>query len=186
MTRLATASGAAALAIVAAIAPTPVGASLTAPTIVQCGEREYVVGLNGRTGLWIDAAGPICARWDDRTLLSVPGRPRRLVGGRGGGSNAQSCPAGSAISAWRAESIIQGDAAFADRVSVQCRTLAPPHDVTAAAVLFGGQNQLRRGGQPRVGRCPEGELATGVSVWTNHDGRFVIDVAMRCGRAPAG
>jgi hypothetical protein len=185
MTRLATASGAAALAIVIAIVPTPAGASLIAPTNVQCGEREYVVGLSGRTGLWIDAAGPICARWDDRTFQSVPGRLQRPVGGPGGGSTQQSCPAGSAISGWRVESIVQGDAAFADRVSVQCQTLAPPHDVIASAVRFGGQNQLRRGRAPREGQCPAGELATGVSVWTSRDGRSVTDVAMRCGRAPS-
>jgi hypothetical protein len=186
MTRLATVSSAAILAVVAAIVAAPAISTLVAPTEVQCGEREYVVGLNGRTGLWIDATGPICARWDDRTFQPILGRPKRPVGGPGGRSNQQSCPAGSAINGWRVESIIEGDAAFADGVSAQCQTLAPPHDVTAAAVRFGGQNTLRRaGGRPKVGRCPEGELATGISVWTSLDGRFVTDVSMRCGRAPS-
>src|SRR5690348_14350611 len=93
MTELAKHFGLATLAIGIALVSAPALASLIAPTRVQCAGDEYVVGLTGRTGYWIDAVGPICARWDERTFQSVR-RPqsRRPVGGGGGGMNQQSCP----------------------------------------------------------------------------------------------
>ena len=176
---------AAALAIATALAPFPALPSLTAPTQVQCGNGEFVVGLTGRTGSWIDAVGPICAGWNDRNSQTIPGRPRRPVGGPGRGSNAQFCPAGSAMSALWVGWILQNDAAFADVVAFTCHMLAPPHNPTSVAVRFAGQNNLRRGmGRPTVIKCPEGQLATSISVWTSSDGRFVTDVSMRCGPAP--
>ncbi len=175
-----------ALGFVAATIAGRAAASLTVSTDSDCGPHEYAVGVSGRTGLWIDAVGAVCARWDERTFQTFPGRRPRPVGGSGGGPVQKSCPAGSAISGWKVESVIQNDAAFADRLTLECRMLAPPHDVTATGLVFGGSNQLRRGASPRVGRCPEGQLATGVSVWASSDGRFVTDAKMQCERAPAG
>lgn len=185
MTQFAMSFCAAALAALAAVlSPIRAQATLIASQEAECGNGEYVVGLTGRVGLWIDAVGPRCAGWDTRAYQAVPGRPRRAIGGVGGGPNEQACPAGSAISGWQVESVIQGDAAFADRLSVQCQRLAPPHD-SMGSLRMAGQNNLRRGaGGPRVGKCPANELATSISVWTSVDGAFVTDVAMRCAPAP--
>lgn len=175
----------AAVIAIGVLMPRVAVASLTVSTTVQCGPGEYVVGLTGRTGAWIDAIGPVCTRWDNRTFQSVPGRAKRPVGGPGGGGNQQLCPAGSAIAAWQLEKIIADQAAFVDRVTVQCQTLAPPRTPTEARV-FGGQNNLPRGrGGPAKGRCPTGQLATGVHAWVSDDGRFVTNVGMTCGPAPS-
>lgn len=181
-----TLSGAIAFAILASLSPMRAMATLTAPTTAECRSGEYVVGLEGRTGLWIDAVGPVCAGWDEKTAKPTQGRPVRPVGGRGGGANRQLCPHGSAISGWRVASIVTDSAAFADQILFQCRTLAPPHDIsTREPIHFGGQNELRRGkGGPRTGQCPQGQLAVSVSAWRSSDGQFVTDVNLRCASAP--
>jgi hypothetical protein len=152
---------------------------------LECPAGEYVVGLAGRTGSWIDAIAPICVRWDDHRFQ--PGSPRTgpFAGGPGGGPNRQFCPAGSAVAAWKVEKIRSGDQAFAEAVSVQCRTLAPPHDLTPAGFrLVGGGGMPPVPRQPGQESCPSGQLATGVHVWVSLDGRFVTEVRMRCGAAP--
>jgi hypothetical protein len=158
---------------------------LIGPQSLACRDGEYVVGLAGRTGSWIDAVAPVCARWDGRRFQPVSPRTGPLGGGRGGGPNQQSCPAGSAVAAWKVEAIRAGDQGFAEAVSAQCRTLAPPHALTPAGFRLagtGGLPPVLR--QPRQESCPSGQLATGVYAWGSLDGRFVTDVKMRCGAAP--
>lgn len=163
----------------------PASASLIGPQTLDCREGEYVVGLAGRTGSWIDAIAPVCARWDGRLFQPVSPRTGPSAGGRGGGPNPQSCPAGSAVAAWKVEAIRAGDQAFAEAVSVQCRTLAPPHDLTPAGFRLAGGGGLPPGLRlPQQESCPAGQLATGVYGWVSLDGRFVTDVKMRCGAAP--
>lgn len=168
-----------------ALIPRPALPSLTASIIVQCNEGEYIVGLTGRTGAWIDAVGPVCYRWDERSLQPQPGHPKRPAGGPGGGINKQFCPGGTAVSGWRVDKVLVDQAVYADRISVDCSTLAPPHDPARASVIFGGQNTLRHAAHPDVGKCPPGKLARGLSVWVNSDGRFVVDAKMDCADAPS-
>ncbi len=171
---------AASLAICAALIPIPALSSLIAPTgKVQCAQGEYVVGLSGRTGAWIDAVGPICAR------QFGPQHARPLVGGAGGGLNQKSCHAGSAVSRWLVDYVKRGDAdaAVADRVWVECVTLSPPHRSTSAVFLLEGQNNLSRGGRIE-GQCARGDLATGLTVWTTLDGAYVTRIEMDCAPAP--
>lgn len=173
------------ISVLASTGSLPASASLIAPQTLDCRAGEYVVGLAGRTGSWIDAVAPVCAPWDGRRFQ--PGLPhaRLPVGGHGGGPNQQSCPAGSAAAAWKVEAIRAGDQAFAGAVSVQCRTLAPPHGLTPAGFRFAGGGSLPPVlRQPQQESCPSGQLATGVYAWVSLDGRFVTDVKMRCGAAP--
>lgn len=160
-------------------------AALIAPKTLECGSGEYVVGLTGRIGAWIDAIGPVCARWNERTFRPSAARAKRPSGGSGGEPNQRMCPAGSAIGGWKVESILQVDSAFTDAVLVQCQTLAPPNDITAKELRFGGYNKANRSKKiPHERNCPPGKLVTGINVWTTADGRFVADVDMRCGDAP--
>ena len=185
MTRLAASFfGAALIALAATLRPIPAHASLSAPQDAARCTGEYVVGLTGRTGLWLDAVGPLCAGWDGRAFQPTPGRRSLGVGGKGGAPRQQTCPAGSAIAGWEVESVLQGDADFTDKLTVHCQTLAPPHNDTGF-FLMAGQNNLRRAaGGPRAGKCPANQLATSVSVWTSLDGAFVKNVDMRCAAAP--
>jgi hypothetical protein len=64
---------------VAVRGPEPVNAALTGPTRVECGADSYVIGLEGRTGLWIDALAPVCARWDRSQLRAMQGRAMRAL-----------------------------------------------------------------------------------------------------------
>jgi hypothetical protein len=171
--------------VLASIGSLPASASLIAPQTQDCPAGQYVVGLSGRTGWWIDAIVPVCAPWDGRLLQAGSPHARLPVGGHGGGSNQQSCPAGSAVAAWKVEGVRAGDQAFAEAVSVQCRTLAPPHGLTPAGFRFaGGGNLPPVLRPPQQESCPAGQLATGVYAWVSLDGRFITDVKMRCGAAP--
>jgi hypothetical protein len=100
--------------------------------------------------------------------------------------NQQSCHAGSAVSRWHIDYVKRGAAvaAVADRIWVECVTLAPPHAPTSAGVLLGGQNDLSRGGR-KEGQCAKGDLATGITVWTTLDGAYVTGIDMDCARAPS-
>jgi len=97
MIRFTVSLGVAALAALAALLlPFCARAALIAAQEAECGKGEYVVGLTGRVGLWIDAVGPRCASWDARTYQAIAGRPRRVIGGTRGGENEQACAPGSA------------------------------------------------------------------------------------------
>lgn len=162
----------------------PASAALIAAKRVECRTGEYVVGLAGRTGAWIDAIAPICARWDDRSFQAASPRTAQFVGGPGGGSQQQSCPAGSAIAAWKVERIRGGNQGFAAAVAVQCRTLAPPHDPAPPEVRLAGAGGQPIAQRPQQQNCPPGKLVTAIDVWVTLDERFVTDMTMQCGAAP--
>jgi len=157
----------------------------TAAKTIECRPGEYAIGLTGRTGSWIDAVGPVCARWNERTFQPSSGRAVRASGGSGGRAQQRACPVGSAIGGWKVESISKGELHFADAISIDCQTLAPPNDVTSTGLRFGGDGQLPWSKRPPHERsCPAGKLVTAIHVRTSPDGRSVTDVEMRCGDAP--
>lgn len=160
-------------------------AELTAPITMECRSGEFVVGLVGKTGAWIDSIAPICAHWDERNVQSVMARSvPRVAGGTGGARNQQTCPDGTALMSWKVEKVLVNDAAYASAVVSQCRSLLPPHAQEPGVLRYAGA-----GGPP--GRqplpqenCPAGQVATGVHAWVSHDQRFVTEVKMNCGPAP--
>jgi hypothetical protein len=164
----------------------PVPASgQTAAKRLECRTGEYVVGLAARTGAWIDAIAPICARWDDRSFQVASPRTMQFAGGPGGGSQQQSCPAGSAVATWRVEQILSGYHGFAEAVSMQCRMLAPPHDPTLPNVRLAGAGGLPAVAQPpQQQSCAPGKLVTAIDVWVTLDERFVEDLRMQCESGP--
>jgi len=180
MKRLTAFTGLTTVVLIGVLTPREALPSLTVGTPVKCSGGEYMVGLTGRTGLWIDAVGPICARWDGRNFAKN-GRSLRPVGGGGGGKNRRTCPFGSAISGWQIESVRSSSMAYVDRITIQCTKLGSSSNAAPATFVFGGQNNL-----PRVptwhGKqgCPKDRLATGVSVWTSSDKRFVTNAQLIC------
>ena len=164
-------------------------ASQIASKRVECPTGQFVVGLAGRTGLWIDAIAPICARWDDRSLQSDAPRMGPFTGGPGGGASQQSCPVGSAIAEWRVREILQNSQGFAQSIQVECRSLAPPHynvSIPPPSFRYGGSgtNLPSVLHEPDQQNCPSDELMTGMDVWSTLDERFVTHLSLRCGKAP--
>jgi hypothetical protein len=160
-------------------------AELFAPVTMECPNGQFVIGLNGKTGAWIDSIAPICARWDERNVQPVVTRTLlKPAGGSGGGPNRQTCPDGAALMSWKVEKVLVNNAAFASAVVSQCRSLLPPHPQVSTTLRFAGA-----GGPPAARptppeSCPPGQVVTGVHAWVNHDARFVTEVKMRCGPPP--
>ena len=165
--------------------PVPLSASLVAARDVACNHDEFAVGLTGRRGSWLDAVGPICERWDSRAGRTTMIRRYRPIGGDGGGPLDQRCPAGAAITGWRVSSIIDGDAAYAAAIDVECSMLAAPH-APAGGFRFAGDGGGRPPGRnrPNWERCPKDKLVNQVDVWTAIAAPYVTHVSMRCAYAP--
>lgn len=168
-------SAAVLLASSAARAPT------IAPERVKCASGEVVVGLQGRRGSWIDAVGPICGRWDAAANNMALQRRYKIVGGPGGGAFDARCAAGSAISGLRTSSIIDGNAAFAVAVDIECRSITAPF-APAGGFRFGGDGGGRPPGrgQPSWERCEPGRFAVSIDVWTALSVPYVTQVSKRC------
>lgn len=68
-----------------------------APFDMRCAQGDYLVGLSGRSGHWLDAIAPMCARWDANARQFLPPGIAPLRGGRGGHAGETRCDANSAI-----------------------------------------------------------------------------------------
>ncbi|WP_109481459.1 hypothetical protein [Paraburkholderia sp. C35] len=164
--------------------PLSASAELMAPITMDCRNGEYVVGLMGNTGAWIDSIAPVCAKWDERTFQSVMiTTPRVHAGGRGGARNQQTCPDGTALMSWQVDKVVVNEATYASAVVSQCGSLLPAHALTGTQVRYAGGGGPAAHPQPRES-CSPGQLATGVHGWVSHDQRFVTEVKLTCGRAP--
>ena len=150
----------AALVVTAALMAPVARASLTAMTPETCAPGEYLIGVAGRTGDWIDALRPVCASWNPAT--STAGNPRngRTHGGPGGGEGVAICPRGSAVSGWEIRHVTRGDEVFLQYVAPQCRSILPPHDIIQIGRLqFGHGNPPMPSSGPTFHACPPRQLA---------------------------
>ena len=166
--------------------PAPAPASLIATQRAACRPGEYVVGLEGRTGAWADAIGPICALWDMHSLVADPPRPANIIlGGPGGGRNRQTCQQGSAIVGWTVREIVEGDENVVQNIVARCQALAPSHSPAGSITYAGGGGNLQPVlHQPDPAACPNGEFLTDLNVAITLDGRFVKELSFDCGAAP--
>ena len=51
-------------ALLFALLATPAMAALAGMTPEICAADEYLIGVSGRSGDWIDDIRPVCARWN--------------------------------------------------------------------------------------------------------------------------
>ena len=165
---------------------TPAMATLTAMTPEVCAAGEYLIGVSGRSGDWIDAIRPVCASWNPATRTAGAPRNGPTHGGRGGGEGVAVCPRGSAVSGWEIRHVTRGDTVFLQYVAPQCRTILPPREIVEIGRLqFGRGNPPMPSSGPTFHGCGKRELAIGLSVAVgeNHVGgvdlkcRFVPNVS---------
>ncbi len=88
------------VALLLALLATSAMAALAGMTPETCAADEYLVGVSGRSGDWVDAIRPVCARWNPATRTAGLPRNGPTHGGRGGGEGVAVCPRGSAVSGW--------------------------------------------------------------------------------------
>lgn len=68
-----------------------------APFTLRCAEGDFLVGVSVRSGDWIDAVAPQCARWDAARQRFLPPGVGPMQGGGGGDPSEHVCPNDSAI-----------------------------------------------------------------------------------------
>ncbi len=180
MTRLA----AMLLLILAVLAPPPAVAGLTAMTPELCGPGEYMVGVHGRSGDWIDSIGPVCESWNPATRSAGLPRNGPLHGGSGGGAGVAICPRGSAVSGMEIRHVRRGEyEVLLQYVAPQCRTILPPRDIVEIGRLqFGQGNPPLPSAGPTFYGCKPRELAVGLSHAVSDS--YVSEVRLECRYAP--
>lgn len=127
-----------------------------------CPINSYMIGVSGRTGAWIDAIQPVCARWNVRTQqLDSAGRGP-LAGGNGGGPNTKMCAYRQAVSGWEIGQRRYGGGVVVHWVRLRCKDLQPePAGEGLIRERFGSYDDTPNGDWADH-RCPPGELATGI------------------------
>ena len=170
-------------ALLFALLATPAIASQTGMTLEMCAADEYLVGVSGRSGDWIDAIRPVCASWNPVTRTAGVPRNGPSQGGRGGGEGVAICPRGSAVSGWEIRHVTRGDSVFLQYVAPQCRTILPPREIVEIGRLqFGRGNPPMPSSGPTFHACGNRELAIGVSVAVGEN--YVSDVDLKCRAVP--
>jgi hypothetical protein len=166
-------------ALLLALLATPAIASLTGMTPEVCAADEYLIGVSGRSGDWIDAIRPVCATWNPATRTAGVPRNGPSHGGRGGGEGVAICPRGSAVSGWEIRHVTRGESVFLQYVAPQCRTILSPRQIVQIGRLqFGRGNPPMPSSGPTFHGCGKGELAIGLSVAVGAN--YVSEVDLKC------
>ncbi|KQY29346.1 hypothetical protein ASD38_08295 [Caulobacter sp. Root487D2Y] len=183
MRKLATAVFVTALVLGAVLMRTPAVANLIGLTPATCGAGEYMVGVSGRGGDFINAIRPVCQSWNPATSTAGPTRNGQTQGVPGGGEGVAICPRGSAVSGIEIRHVTQGEDMFLQYVAPQCRTILPPRDIVQIGRLqFGQGGSPTPSSGPTFHGCGSRELAIGISVAVGR--AHVAEVDLKCQFAP--
>lgn len=111
----------------APVTTSSVGSTAGTAFTQNCLSSEVMVGLWGRAGEWIDAAGPICASVSTVQSGGTSGFFDPVHGGTGGGAWQRQCPPFMAVKAVR---VRQGGAV--DQIELTCQSIEPGFDFSMA------------------------------------------------------
>jgi hypothetical protein len=144
------------------------------PFTERCGAGEYLVGLRGRSGNYLDAIAPICAPWRAEARAFGGVRFGLLRGGNGGSPGDVICDNGAAVTGFVGEGADNRQRTVG-LLSPRCnRALGPYTDARKASTLqyFGTSAADRAPQDPGLGSsavpfystiaCPRGALAVGI------------------------
>ena len=161
------------------------GAGGDANKLLKCPAREYLIGLNGRTGDWIDQIQIICAPFESNGKMGTARPVDPAVGGNGGGPDGKYVPCRAPID--KVEFRLTED-----NRQVKIITLLCMHSTWDKTIYFsqgyGSQTigNERTDDRTRVGEdsgasfeqeCPYGEAASGFNV---NYGRHVNAIGLTC------
>jgi len=162
----------------------PVGGPGGGEFVETCGggPNNFMIGITGRTGDWIDAVMPICARYDPgaRTLGGV--YTLNPHGGGGGSPNSVTCPEGMVVKGMEIGKIDNGGQLLVKYVRLQCqRVPIGPEGPRVQKADFFGIETLHGEGYPDVLTCPDFEAGSGLS---GASGDYVDRLGLYCQGAP--
>lgn len=168
-------------AVVTALAPMPALASDT-PVFggpggrrfdSYCNAGTFMVGVAGRTGAWIDAIRPVCARWDEARKAFVDEYDGPNTGG---GPALSHCPSQMLVRGWEIGSIIHNNQKTAQRIRLFCQTLLWGSPIVKRP-SFSGEAVAEFGKY----LCRDGEAAIGIYGFS---GAYLDAAGLHCGRSP--
>lgn len=168
----------------------PGGESFTA----LCPSGYHMVGLEGRTGKWIDKMAPICGSWIPERQGFVNRIAMKAAGTSEGGAPAGvGCPHGYALKKWTFWFAV-GETLrpkFVSTVEVTCEAVVAQRGTfvfqfgnTDQGYKYVGGGSFSPKARPRpsgANSCPHGEYAVG---FEGRAGLFVDALALICGPSP--
>lgn len=160
----------------------------------RCAPGDYLVGLQGRSGHWVDAIAPLCAAWRaDRERFDVPGLGQQFGSPRGGAPNRFRCDDQSAVTALLVESA-RNEWGSVGLLAPRCAGLNGKQRKPAEGQRFGTSFVEHIPDEPGVGtsaapyydesampRCPSGHLAVGIF---GAAGNLVDRIGLICAPVP--
>lgn len=149
----------------------PFGAQGDAGFEDRCPVGQYLVGLRGRRGAWIDQITIVCsANNGNGQLTGAANGPSR--GGNGGGPEERMCKPGETI--YTVLPILTKDSRQVQELAGNCRA---PGKKSGTFLRFGN---VADSNQPRQRfTCPDGDAATGL---TGRYGKHVNAIGLICSR----
>jgi hypothetical protein len=149
--------------------------------VVGCTAGEYMIGFKGRTGLWIDRIGPVCAPLLPSMELGEKRYPA-TYGGKGGSPDEHTCGPDEVLQGIVADRM-PDDAFNLHSVKLLCGSIKSSYqhwlgDIDSGISGFGtgGNSQMYF---PRVlmQDCPKGEWAWGIGI---RYGQYVNALGLMC------
>ena len=148
-----------------------------------CPQNQYLVGVELRSGSWVDAITPVCGVF--KPGLGAQGGPRSKHGGNGGGPQAGACPVGSFVTQLRLGFTRSGNQEkFLDYVQMKCTSAKNPSQ-TSDVCLATGEGCYTHINNAVIGPmgsdCPGNEAAVGL---IGRSGLYVDALGVACGPKP--
>jgi hypothetical protein len=151
---------------------------------LRCNADEVAVGINGRSGAWLDALGMQCAKFDGTGITAGTTRAAPSLGGGGGAAFTINCNANevlyqlTGINGW---AVGMGNANYCStknlsRVTVVCKDLTTNVTRTAGSTSSNANCTVPAANANFSYQCPNGQFDTGVVVdstdTTNYVGKM--------------
>lgn len=148
-----------------------------APYRLECPSGQYMTGVEGRRGAWIDAIAPRCAVWDRTSHTPGIVTTLNFAGGRGGEQAIAYCVNAPLINALYVQKT-RTETPFVDALQLWCRDKSGQVREDA---IFNGAGEIG-GSDGALLQCPYDQVAVGLH---GRAGDFVDAVGLICAPAPA-
>jgi hypothetical protein len=147
-----------------------------------CPRGDFLVGLGGRTGRWVDSILPICRHWDTKTKSSGPQTQGSAAGGSGGGPQSVACPPAAGVHGVQIYAVNNDGQVLVQEIVIFCQAIEKEvSNKTIVGTGAFGNNQPSDGSNSQSYSCPDGEMADGIY---GHAGAYLDSVGLSCAPAP--
>ncbi|MBU6372959.1 MAG: hypothetical protein KJS97_09545 [Alphaproteobacteria bacterium] len=192
-----------ALVMTLSTSPTAAAAEYQSPVVggpggrafsLRCAPGDYLVGLAGRHGAWVDAVAPLCANWDAKARTFLPPGVGPMQGGGGGAPAQIACGPRALVVSLLVDGARNDDKTVAF-VSITCADpLTGKKERTATALTMLGASPYDVPDSGGVGtqttvdydwrrmpHCAEGDVAVGIF---GASGKYLDRIGLICAPAP--